>query len=40
MDQLATSAFNFADDAAAVAGGIQFGGLYHTDGVVKINITP
>jgi hypothetical protein len=27
---------NFVDDAAAVSGGILAGGLYHTDGVVKI----
>ena len=40
MDQLATQSFNFADDAAAAAGGVQFGGLYHTDGVVKINTSP
>ena len=27
---------NFADQAAAVAGGVPTGGLYHTDGTVKI----
>jgi hypothetical protein len=29
---------NFANDAAAEFGGIDLGGLYHTDGVVKIRI--
>ena len=27
---------NFVDQAAAVAGGVPTGGLYHTDGTVKI----
>ena len=31
---------NYADDTAAAAAGVLLGGLYHTDGVVKINITP
>lgn len=38
MDQLVNQ--NYADDAAAAAAGILLGGLYHTDGVVKINVTP
>lgn len=29
---------NYADDAAAAAGGIPVGGLYHTDGAVKIRL--
>ena len=37
---LPTVADNFADDTAAAAGGIPQGGFYHTNGVVKINITP
>ena len=38
MDGLVSK--NYVDDAAATAAGILVGGLYHTDGVVKINITP
>lgn len=38
MDQLVNA--NYADDTAAAAAGIGLGGLYHTNGVVKINITP
>jgi hypothetical protein len=38
MDQLVNQ--DYADDAAAAAAGIGLGGLYHTNGVVKINITP
>lgn len=30
---------NFADDAAAAAGGVELGGIYHTSGVLKIRIT-
>ena len=40
LDQLVNGSFNHPDDTAAAASGIGFGGLYHTDGVVKINITP
>ena len=40
MDQLATSAFDFPNDTDALAGGIEFGGLYHDKGVVRINVTP
>lgn len=29
---------NYADDSAAAAGGIPVGGLYHTNGVVKVRI--
>ena len=29
---------NFADDNAAGIGGVAVGGLYHTDGVVKIRL--
>lgn len=29
---------NFADDAAAAAGGVELGGIYHTSGVLKIRI--
>lgn len=29
---------NFADDAAAAAGEIAIGGLYHTNGTVKIRV--
>lgn len=29
---------NYADDAAAAAGGIPVGGLYHTAGAVKIRL--
>lgn len=32
-------AFNFANDAAAAAGGVGLGGLYHTDGPVKVRRT-
>jgi len=38
MDQLVNQ--NYADDTAAGQAGIGLGGLYHTNGVVKINITP
>lgn len=38
MDQLVAQ--NYPDDASATQAGIVVGGLYHTDGVVKINITP
>ena len=38
MDQLVDQ--NYADDVAAAAAGITVGGLYHTNGVLKINITP
>ena len=38
MDQLVNQ--DYVDDAAAAAAGIGLGGLYHTNGVVKINITP
>jgi len=30
--------FNFADDTAALAGGIPFGGLYHNAGALRINL--
>lgn len=30
---------DFADDAAAATGGVAVGGLYHTEGVVKIRLT-
>lgn len=30
---------NYADDSAAATGGISVGGLYHTDGVVKIRLS-
>ena len=36
LDQLVD--FNFTDDADAAAKGIGVGGLYHTDGVVKIRL--
>ena len=29
---------NFANDSAAATGGVAVGGLYHTDGVVKIRL--
>ena len=29
---------NFADDSAAATGGIAVGGLYHTNGTVKIRL--
>ena len=29
---------NFADDSAAATGGIAMGGLYHTNGTVKIRL--
>jgi len=29
---------NFANDSAAASGGIPVGGLYHTDGIVKLRI--
>lgn len=32
------AADDFADDAAATSGGVPVGGLYHTAGVVKINL--
>ena len=38
MDQLVNQ--NYANDVDAAAAGIGLGGLYHTNGVVKINITP
>ena len=38
MDQLVNQ--NYADDTAAGQAGIGLGGLYHTNGVVKINLTP
>tara|TARA_R100000773_G_scaffold19165_1_gene17264 strand:- start:22107 stop:24317 length:2211 start_codon:yes stop_codon:yes gene_type:complete len=38
MDQLVNQ--NYANDVDAKAAGIGLGGLYHTNGVVKINITP
>jgi len=31
--------FNFVDDAAAAAGGIPIGGLYHNAGVIRIRLT-
>ena len=33
-----TTEKDFADDAAAATGGVAVGGLYHTDGVVKIRL--
>lgn len=30
---------NFADDVAAATGGIPIGGLYHTNGAVKIRLS-
>jgi hypothetical protein len=30
---------NFADDTAAAAGGVPFGGVYHTSGALKIRIS-
>lgn len=38
MDQLVNQ--DYANDVDAAAAGIGLGGLYHTNGVVKINITP
>ena len=38
MDQLVNQ--NYANDADAAAAGIGLGGLYHTNGVVKINLLP
>ncbi len=38
MDQLVAQ--NYSDDTDAAANGIGIGGLYHTDGVLKINTTP
>jgi hypothetical protein len=32
-------ASNFADDSAANAGGIPIGGIYHTNGAIKIRLT-
>jgi len=34
----AYATMNFADDAAAATGGIPLGGVYHTDGALKIRI--
>ena len=31
---------NYADDTAAAAGGIPLGGIYHTNGAIKIRTTP
>ena len=36
--QTVTTASNYLNDAAAAAGGIAVGGLYHTAGVVKIRL--
>jgi len=36
LDKVVT--FNYADDAAAASGGIPVGGLYHTNGTIKIRI--
>ena len=30
---------NYENDSAAAVGGVPVGGLYHTDGVVKIRLT-
>jgi hypothetical protein len=38
MDQLVNQ--EYANDVDAAAAGIGLGGLYHTNGVVKINLTP
>ena len=37
MDVLRSSA-SYVDDAAALAGGVPYGGLYRTDSIVKINL--
>jgi hypothetical protein len=34
-----TVSFNYADDAAAAAGGIPIGGVYHLNGALRIRIT-
>lgn len=39
LERLEILADNFVDDAAAAAGGILVGFLYHTAGVVKIRVT-
>jgi uncharacterized delta-60 repeat protein len=33
-----SSSYNFADDTAALAGGVPLGGLYHTSGSIKIRL--
>ena len=37
-DNIVKVADNFANDSAAATGGVAVGGLYHTDGVVKIRL--
>ena len=37
-DNVVKVADNFTNDTTAAAGGISVGGLYHTDGVVKIRL--
>jgi hypothetical protein len=38
LQMLDYATLNFADDAAAAAGGIPLGGVYHTSGTVKVRI--
>jgi len=38
LQMLDYATLNYADDAAAATGGIPLGGVYHTDGVLKIRI--
>ena len=37
-DNTVKVADNFANDSAAATGGVAVGGLYHTNGVVKIRL--
>ena len=37
-DNIVKVADNFANDSAAATGGVAVGGLYHTNGVVKIRL--
>ena len=37
-DNIVKVADNFANDSAAATGGVAVGGLYHTDGAVKIRL--